>query len=161
MLKRDARVGNARSSPNNFRCSTDCTMPTHPSPRTHNADGKPLTSAQQHVLWNGGTEAPFTGKYWNVHESGMYMCVACGVALFASDAKFDSGTGWPSFTEPTNRAHVEFVEDRDHGMVRTEVRCKNCGAHLGHVFDDGPTDRGGKRYCINSVCLDLQKKDTQ
>lgn len=126
-------------------------------PTSHTPNGRPLTPEEQHVLWEGGTEAPFTGKYWNAHESGMYTCVSCGAALFSSDAKFDSGTGWPSFTEPANRAHIDLIEDRSAGMVRTEVRCKNCGAHLGHVFDDGPEDRGGKRYCINSVCLDLKK----
>ena len=104
-----------------------------------------------------GTEAPFAGKYWNSHEQGMYKCAVCGTELFSSDAKFDSGTGWPSFAEPANLAHVELREDVGHGMKRTEVVCKKCGAHLGHVFDDGPVEKGGKRYCINSVCLDLEK----
>ncbi len=106
-----------------------------------------------------GTEAPFTGKYHDSHEKGMYVCKACGAQLFSSDAKFDSGTGWPSFTEPANLEHVELHEDKSQGMVRTEVTCKNCGAHLGHVFDDGPKDKGGKRYCINSVCLDLKRHE--
>mgnify|MGYP003394499335 CR=1 FL=1 len=105
-----------------------------------------------------GTEAPFTGKYVNEHSRGMYKCAICGSELFSSDTKFDSGTGWPSFTEPANLENVELKEDTDHGMTRTEVVCKKCGAHLGHVFDDGPADKGGKRYCINSVCLDLEKK---
>lgn len=108
----------------------------------------------------GGTEAPFTGKYWNNHERGMYLCAICGAYLFSSDTKFDSGTGWPSFTEPANLANIELRDDKTHGMNRTEVLCKNCGTHLGHVFSDGPKDKGGKRYCINSVCLDLEK-DTQ
>jgi peptide-methionine (R)-S-oxide reductase len=102
-----------------------------------------------------GTERPFTGKYWDCHEEGMYRCAVCDAELFSSDTKFESGTGWPSFTEPVNLEHVELKEDISHGMRRTEVLCKNCGAHLGHVFDDGPRDRGGKRYCINSVSLDL------
>ena len=87
----------------------------------------------------------------------MYRCAACGAELFSSKTKFDSGTGWPSFTEPANLEHIELREDTSRGMARTEVRCKNCGSHLGHVFDDGPT-KTGKRYCINSVCLDLEEK---
>ncbi len=111
-----------------------------------------------HVAREGGTEAPFTGKYWDNHEKGIYACAVCGTELFSSDAKFDSGTGWPSFTEPANLANVELRADDSHGMHRTEVICKHCGAHLGHIFDDGPADKGGKRYCINSVCLELEKK---
>ncbi|MCL4403889.1 peptide-methionine (R)-S-oxide reductase MsrB [Patescibacteria group bacterium] len=106
-----------------------------------------------------GTEAPFTGKYWNEHAVGMYKCAVCGAELFSSDAKFDSGTGWPSFSEPGNLKNVELRADDSGGLHPTEVVCKNCGAHLGHVFDDGPKDKGGKRYCINSVCLDLEKKN--
>ncbi|MEK7074987.1 MAG: peptide-methionine (R)-S-oxide reductase MsrB, partial [Patescibacteria group bacterium] len=106
-----------------------------------------------------GTEAPFTGKYVETHDKGMYTCAICGNELFSSDIKFDSGTGWPSFTEPANLTHIELKEDTSHGMKRVEVVCKNCGAHLGHVFDDGPQDKGGKRYCINSICLALEKKD--
>jgi peptide-methionine (R)-S-oxide reductase len=108
----------------------------------------------------GGTEAPFTGKYVNEHSRGMYKCAICGSELFSSETKFDSGTGWPSFTEPANLEHVELKQDISHGMVRTEVLCKNCGAHLGHVFDDGPSSKGGKRYCINSVCLELQAEES-
>ena len=110
------------------------------------------------VARKGGTEQLFTGKYWNAHEKGMYKCAVCGQELFSSDTKFDSGTGWPSFTEPANLENVELIPDNSGGMVRTEVRCKKCGAHLGHVFDDGPPEKGGKRYCINSVCLELEKK---
>ena len=110
------------------------------------------------VARQGGTEAPFTGKYVNEHTEGMYKCAICGHELFSSDAKFDSGTGWPSFTEPKNLENIELKDDDSLGMHRTEVNCKNCGAHLGHVFDDGPADKGGKRYCINSVCLDLEQK---
>lgn len=122
-------------------------------------EDKELSKELIEVAKYGGTEAPFTGKYWNSHEEGMFQCAVCGVELFSSDTKFDSGTGWPSFTEPANLEHIELKEDATHGMVRTEVCCKSCGAHLGHVFDDGPSDKGGKRYCINSVCLDLQKKE--
>ncbi len=130
---------------------------------------KRLTPEQYHVLREKGTEAPFSGKYYNSHEKGMYMCAVCGAELFSSDAKFDSGTGWPSFTDPTNLEHVELREDRSHGTMRTEVLCKNCGSHLGHVFDDGPMVKDGnppsshlaglrraRRYCINSVCLDFK-----
>ena len=111
-----------------------------------------------------GTEAPFTGKYVHNHDKGMYKCAVCGNKLFSSDTKFDSGTGWPSFTDPVNLENIELKQDLDHGMVRTEVVCKKCGAHLGHVFDDGPVDgslpagRQGKRYCINSVCLEFEKE---
>ena len=114
-----------------------------------------------HVARERGTEAPFTGAYWDNHEQGTYRCAICDTELFASDTKFDSGTGWPSFTEPANLEHIEFKEDVSGGMLRTEVRCKKCGAHLGHVFDDGPRDKGGKRYCINSVCLNLNKKQNE
>ena len=118
---------------------------------------KELSEELYDVARKKGTEAPFSGKYWNSHEKGMYKCAICGTELFFSDTKFDSGTGWPSFTEPKNIENIELKPDLSHGMKRTEVLCKKCGAHLGHVFDDGPTDKGGKRYCINSVCLDLDK----
>lgn len=104
-----------------------------------------------------GTEAPFTGKYLDSHDTGMFECAICGTELFSSDTKFDSGTGWPSFTEPSNLENIEVREDTSSGLRRTEVVCKKCGAHLGHVFDDGPKEKGGKRYCINSVCLELEK----
>ena len=96
-----------------------------------------LTPEQYHVMREQGTEAAFTGKYWNDHSAGMYKCAACGQELVSSDAKFDSGTGWPSFTKPANLEHVELREDSSSGMKRTEIICKNCGSHLGHVFDDG------------------------
>ena len=111
-----------------------------------------------HVTREGGTEAPFAGKYNATKDKGMYKCSNCGLELFSSDTKFDSGTGWPSFTDPANQENVELVPDDSAGMRRIEVRCKRCGAHLGHVFDDGPKDKGGKRFCINSCALDLEKK---
>lgn len=115
-----------------------------------------LTPEQYKVLREKGTEAPFTGKHLHNKDKGIYKCVACGNQLFSSETKFDSGTGWPSFTDPMNLENVELKEDRSHGMVRTEVVCKNCGSHLGHVFDDGPGE-SGKRYCTNSVCLEFEK----
>ena len=113
-----------------------------------------LTPEQYEVLRAKGTEPPFTGKYVHSKEDGVYRCGACGAELFSSDTKFDSGTGWPSFYEPTTEANVELSTDRSHGMIRTEVSCGTCGSHLGHVFDDGPVPTG-KRYCINSCALDL------
>ena len=118
-----------------------------------------LSPELRHVAREGGTEAPFTGAYVNNHEKGMYKCAICGTELFSSDTKFDSGTGWPSFTNPANLEHVVLKKDDTLGMHRTEVVCKTCGAHLGHVFDDGPQEAGGKRYCINSVCLEFDKKE--
>ena len=117
---------------------------------------KKLTPEEYHVLREKGTEAPFSGKLLHEKRSGMYKCKVCGADLFASTAKFDSGTGWPSFDQALPGA-VELRPDNEHGMTRTEVVCKNCGSHLGHVFDDGPTATG-KRYCLNSVCLDLEAK---
>ncbi|MDP3800253.1 MAG: peptide-methionine (R)-S-oxide reductase MsrB [bacterium] len=121
-------------------------------------DDKELDSELFHVAREKGTEVPFSGKYIDTKEKGMYKCAVCSAELFSSETKFDSGTGWPSFTEPANLENVELKKDTSQGMVRTEVVCKKCGAHLGHVFDDGPADKGGKRYCINSVCLDLEKE---
>ncbi|MDP3966485.1 MAG: peptide-methionine (R)-S-oxide reductase MsrB [archaeon] len=114
---------------------------------------KNLTPEENHVLFEKGTEIPFTGKLLHNNEKGNYACKNCGAELFSSDAKFDSGTGWPSFDDATN---VKLKEDNSGGMKRTEVLCKNCGAHLGHLFNDGPTENNN-RYCINSICLDFKR----
>ena len=117
-----------------------------------------LTPEQYHVLREAGTERAFTGKYWNNHDDGVFRCAACGAELFDSTTKFESGSGWPSFTEPKIAEAVETRRDISHGMIRTEVVCRRCGGHLGHVFDDGPSDQGGLRYCINSAALDLETR---
>lgn len=119
-----------------------------------------LTPAQYRVLRRAGTEAAFTGAYWDEHAAGTYRCAGCGAELFTSDVKFDSGTGWPSFTEPVDDAAV--ILHRDIGLLgfRTEVRCRACDSHLGHVFGDGPRAAGGKRYCVNSCALDLDLDTT-
>jgi len=116
---------------------------------------KNLSAQQCNVLFDKGTEAPFTGKWLYNKEKGNYMCASCGTELFSSDTKFDSGSGWPSFTD-ANKKNIELKEDNSHSMHRTEVLCKKCGGHLGHLFDDGPGPTG-KRYCINSVSLDFEK----
>lgn len=117
---------------------------------------KKLTSEEYRVLREGGTEAAFTGEYVDNHEDGVYRCKACGNVLFTSESKFDSGSGWPSFTDPAVAENVGTRVDDSHGMHRTEVFCKNCGSHLGHVFNDGPKEKGGLRYCINSISLDFK-----
>lgn len=134
-------------------------MNNNTSPKKQDDNWKQkLTPEQYRVMRERGTEPSFSGKYVDTKERGVYKCAACGAELFSSDTKFDSGTGWPSFAEPANIKNIELIEDTSGGMVRTEVLCKACGSHLGHVFDDGPKEKGGKRYCINSVCLDFDKE---
>ncbi|MFN8180114.1 MAG: peptide-methionine (R)-S-oxide reductase MsrB [bacterium] len=124
--------------------------------RTDEEWKKVLTPEQYAVMRKKGTERAFTGEYYDTKDPGTYRCAACGTDLFRSDAKFDSGTGWPSFTEAVDPSKVHLEEDRSHGMHRIEVTCRNCGAHLGHVFPDGPGPTG-QRYCINSCSLDLKR----
>ena len=116
-----------------------------------------LTPEQFHVAREKGTERAFTGAYWDNHKEGVYRCIGCGAQLFSSDTKFDSGTGWPSFTQPLDDSNVEMEEDRSLGMRRIEVHCKQCGTHLGHVFPDGPREAGGQRFCINSCSLNFEE----
>ena len=116
-----------------------------------------LSPTQYHILREKGTERAFTGKYWKHKENGSYVCAGCGQELFHSDAKFDSGTGWPSFYKSVDKDKVELRNDDSYGMHRMEVVCRRCGGHLGHVFDDGP-EPTGERYCINSESLDFKSK---
>ncbi len=130
---------------------------SQPLPKTKAGWKKVLTPQQYRVTREKGTEAPFTGEYWNCHDRGVYRCVCCGAPLFESSAKFDSRCGWPSFSQAMVKDNIAESVDTSHSMVRTEVTCKHCGAHLGHVFNDGPLPTG-LRYCINSVSLKLEAK---
>ena len=118
-----------------------------------------LSPEQYQVLRQHGTERAFTGKYESNKAAGMYLCAGCGAELFASDTKYNSGSGWPSYTAPVSTEAVEAYRDTGHGMIRTEVRCARCDGHLGHVFPDGPVEAGGLRYCINSASLDFKPRD--
>lgn len=120
---------------------------------------KKLTPEQYHVMREKGTEQAFSNKLYENHENGMYFCAACGHELFSSEAKFDSGTGWPSFDQPMNRENIELHQDRSLGMTRIEVICKHCGSHLGHLFEDGPQETTGQRYCINGCALTFKNQD--
>lgn len=133
-------------------------MKQHTGSPAGDALKKRLTPLQYQVTQEKGTEPAFTGTYYSTKDTGMYHCVVCGAELFSSDTKFDSGSGWPSFSEPTAYSKVDLRPDESHGMIRTEVICKQCGAHLGHVFNDGPTSTG-QRYCINSCSLQFEKGD--
>ena len=127
-------------------------------PKTDDEWRERLTPEQFNFARQAGTERAFTGEYWDCHDAGVYECVCCGAQLFSSDAKFESGTGWPSFFQALDPDAVEEDSDVSHGMVRTEARCRNCGAHLGHVFPDGPRPTG-QRYCMNSASLRLERPE--
>lgn len=130
---------------------------TYPVQKTEAEWKAQLDPMQFEVARHAATERPFTGEYWDHWDAGQYNCIGCGTPLFTSDTKFDAGCGWPSYFEPINSAVVERIVDKTHGMVRVEVRCNNCGSHLGHVFEDGP-DPTGERFCINSAAIDFAPK---
>ncbi len=150
---------NAQTRRENVAMSNTATVDNKelpPLPKTDAEWKKRLTPEEYAILRHKGTEPAFTGKYWNSHQHGTYRCAGCGQPLFKSDDKFESGTGWPSFWEPYDRACVTAKQDNSHSMHRTEVLCSRCGGHLGHVFNDGPAPTG-LRYCINSAALKLDE----
>ncbi|HUG09136.1 MAG TPA: peptide-methionine (R)-S-oxide reductase MsrB [Acidimicrobiia bacterium] len=129
------------------------------TPKTEAEWREKLTPEQYQVLRQGGTERAFTGRYWDSKAEGVYRCAACGEKLFSSDTKYESHSGWPSFFKPLSDGSIEEEADRSYGMVRTEIKCANCGSHLGHVFEDGP-EPTGLRYCVNSASLDLEETES-
>ncbi len=135
-------------------------MDATPVTKTDEEWRRDLTPEQYQVLRLAGTEPAFTGKYVDCHDDGTYRCAGCGNVLFDSSTKFESGSGWPSFTQPAVAEAVELREDRSHGTIRTEAVCRRCGGHLGHVFDDGPRDSTGQRWCINSLSLEFEKQES-
>lgn len=134
-------------------------MSDYPVKKTDAQWREQLSESDYRVTRQAATEHPFTGRYWDHFEDGAYRCVCCGVKLFDSSTKFDAGCGWPSYWEPAQEGVIERLRDTSHGMIRVEVRCQNCGAHLGHVFEDGPLPTG-ERYCINSAALDFTPRKT-
>lgn len=138
--------------------ASDVAETLKPVPTSEDEWKRILTPQEYHVLRQAGTERPFTGEYVDTDDEGMYYCRACGNPLFTSETKFDHGCGWPSFWDTISQDAVEYVEDRSYGMLRTEVRCARCHSHLGHVFNDGPREHGGQRYCMNSIAMDFQER---
>ena len=135
--------------------STSCNAQT----KVEDEWSKKLTKEQYYILRQKGTERAFTGKYWNNKKEGEYKCAGCGQALFSSNKKYDSGTGWPCFFDVEDKKYVSFLEDNRYGMERIEVICSNCEGHLGHVFEDGPKNKTGLRYCVNSISLDFESEN--